>query len=221
MGRDKRTAPGVGAGDHAKERHRRDRRVTRVNPIDWSAPLPPGLVARPEKPKISSKHKSWFEFIENKDKKKKLEFEVTGFAPVHRQPSATQRTDSKQFTTKREPPPGFEFVPIGNPALTTACKELSREQGAMIFIVTVCEHHLLSVQTSLTLTLAASHLPRVFRRDSASTLIGSGIIFGRPSWTKHARPSGIASWALRARHPASLSQSRRSKRISTDRLTQL
>jgi len=43
-----------------------------------------------------------------------------------------------QFTEKKEAPPGFEFVPIGNPALTTACKELSREQDAMIFIVTVC-----------------------------------------------------------------------------------
>ena len=48
-------------------------------------------------------------------------------------------TNSVQFFEKKEPPPGFEFVPIGNPALTTACKELSREQGAMIFIVTVCQ----------------------------------------------------------------------------------
>lgn len=44
--------------------------------MDWTAPLPPGLVARPEKPRISSGHKSWFELIENKDKKKKLELEV-------------------------------------------------------------------------------------------------------------------------------------------------
>ncbi|KAF4123761.1 Uncharacterized conserved protein (DUF2293) [Geosmithia morbida] len=41
-----------------------------------------------------------------------------------------------QVTTKATPPPGFEFVPIGNPALMTACKELSREKGAMIFINT-------------------------------------------------------------------------------------
>lgn len=44
----------------------------------------------------------------------------------------------KQFTEQIEPPPGFEFVPIGNPALTTACKEISRDQGAMVFIVVVC-----------------------------------------------------------------------------------
>jgi hypothetical protein len=75
MGREKRNAPGVGTGDHAKERHKRDRRG---NVIDWTAPLPPGLVARPDKPQVSSKHKSWFEFIENKEKKKKLEFEVFG-----------------------------------------------------------------------------------------------------------------------------------------------
>ncbi|KAL2195845.1 hypothetical protein P885DRAFT_69994 [Corynascus similis CBS 632.67] len=73
MGREKRHAPGAGAGDHAKERHKRDRKG---NLIDWTAPLPPGLVARPEKPRISSKHKSWFELVENKDRKeKKLEYE--------------------------------------------------------------------------------------------------------------------------------------------------
>lgn len=43
-----------------------------------------------------------------------------------------------QVTTDTNPPPGFEFVPIGNPELTNACKELSREQEAMIFIVSVC-----------------------------------------------------------------------------------
>jgi hypothetical protein len=73
MGREKKNGPGAGTGDHAKERHKRDRRG---NLWDWHAPLPPGLVARPERPRISSGHKSWFEFIENKDKKKKLEFEV-------------------------------------------------------------------------------------------------------------------------------------------------
>ncbi|KAK3345089.1 hypothetical protein B0H65DRAFT_194814 [Neurospora tetraspora] len=113
MGREKRTTGhGAARGDHAKARHQRDRKG---NIMDWTAPLPPGLVAKPDRPQCSSKHKSWFEFIENKDKKKKLEIE---------------------FTENREPPPGFEFVPIGNPTLTTACKELSREQGAMIFIVT-------------------------------------------------------------------------------------
>jgi hypothetical protein len=37
----------------------------------------------------------------------------------------------------RSPPPGFEFVPTGHPELTTECKELSRDQEAMIFIVSV------------------------------------------------------------------------------------
>ncbi|CAK7203362.1 hypothetical protein SEUCBS139899_006095 [Sporothrix eucalyptigena] len=64
---------------------------------------------------MKSKHHSYYEIVENKDKKKKkLEFENT---------------------SRRTPPPGFEFVPVGNPELTTACKELSREQDAMIFVV--------------------------------------------------------------------------------------
>jgi hypothetical protein len=73
MGRERKPAPGAGAGHHAKDRHKRDRKG---NLVDWTAPLPPGLVARPERPQVSSKHKSWFEFVENKEKKKKLEFEV-------------------------------------------------------------------------------------------------------------------------------------------------
>ncbi|KAI8965021.1 hypothetical protein F5Y11DRAFT_314402 [Daldinia sp. FL1419] len=60
------------------------------------------------------KHKTTFELVENTDKKKKLEFKIT---------------------VDRDPPPGFEFIPVGYPQLTQNCKELSREQDAMIFIV--------------------------------------------------------------------------------------
>lgn len=59
----------------------------------------------------------------------------TGNSPIQ----ATLNADFIQYTEKKEAPPGFEFVPIGNPALTTACKEISREQDAMVFIVTVCK----------------------------------------------------------------------------------
>ncbi|KAF2965446.1 hypothetical protein GQX73_g8148 [Xylaria multiplex] len=61
------------------------------------------------------KHKSYFEAVENADKKKKkLEFEIT---------------------TDREPPPGFEFIPTGHPELSQECKEQSRDRDAMFFIV--------------------------------------------------------------------------------------
>ncbi|KAK2066326.1 hypothetical protein P8C59_000155 [Phyllachora maydis] len=73
-----------------------------------------GSNCRRAPPIISTKHRCYFELVENKDKKKKLDFETT---------------------ENKEPPPGFEFVPIGNPVLTKACKELSREQGALIFFV--------------------------------------------------------------------------------------
>ncbi|KAJ4261589.1 hypothetical protein NW762_007020 [Fusarium torreyae] len=110
MGREKRNLPAAVAGG-PKERHRRAQR----SQYDPTAPVPAGFVAKPALPK-TTKHHSYFEFVENKDKKKKLEF---------------------QITTKKTPPPGFEFVPAGNPELTAACKELSREKDAMIFIVSV------------------------------------------------------------------------------------
>ncbi|RGP64114.1 hypothetical protein FLONG3_9660 [Fusarium longipes] len=115
MGREKRNLPAAVAGG-PKERHRRAQR----SQFDHAAPVPTGFVAKPALPK-TTKHHSYFEFVENKDKKKKLEF---------------------QITTKKTPPPGFEFVPAGNPELTTACKELSREKDAMIFIVSSIEHML-------------------------------------------------------------------------------
>ncbi|KAM0349816.1 hypothetical protein ACHAPU_003650 [Fusarium lateritium] len=110
MGREKRNLPAAVAGG-PKERHKRAQR----SQYDHTAPVPSGFVAKPAIPK-TTKHHSYFEFVENKDKKKKLEF---------------------QITTKKTPPPGFEFVPAGNPQLTQACKELSREKDAMVFIVSL------------------------------------------------------------------------------------
>ncbi|KAJ6782872.1 hypothetical protein PWT90_09120 [Aphanocladium album] len=107
MVREQRGLPAAVVGG-PKERHMRQGRPQ----FDPSAPVPEGFVAKLAVPK--SKHHTYFEFVANKNKKKKLEYQVI---------------------TKKEPPPGFEFVPIGNPDLTTACKEISREKDAMIFIV--------------------------------------------------------------------------------------
>lgn len=141
MGRDKKKKGAVATaptGTHAKSRHKKDRKG---NSVDWAAPLPPGLVAIPDKPQLSKKYKTWYEAVENKNKKKRLEFEVTGSCgSLARSLSRiVLDTNQEQFTQNRQPPPGMEFVPIGNPALTTLCKELSRERDAMIFIVTVCQ----------------------------------------------------------------------------------
>jgi hypothetical protein len=70
MGREKRNLPAAVAGG-PKERHRRAQR----SQYDHTAPVPAGFVAKPALPK-TTKHHSYFEFVENKDKKKKLEFQV-------------------------------------------------------------------------------------------------------------------------------------------------
>jgi hypothetical protein len=113
MGREKKARlakAAKAAPGGSKERHRRIPK----SQFDPKAPVPAGLIAKPSLPQSKSKHHIYFEFVENDNKKKKLDFQVT---------------------TKSTPPPGFEFVPIGNPALTQACKELSRDKDAMIFIV--------------------------------------------------------------------------------------
>ena len=88
------------------------------------APRPPAVKRRLQQeaglsgllPAKKFKYKSTFELQENTEKKKKLEYQVT---------------------TDKNPPPGFTYVPVGNPELSRACKELSRERDYMIFIVSV------------------------------------------------------------------------------------
>ncbi|OHF00378.1 hypothetical protein CORC01_04359 [Colletotrichum orchidophilum] len=117
MGREKKTHPGPGTT--AKDRHKKAGKVGKA--IDRSAPLPPGLVAaKPVNVVNNSKHQSYFEFIENKDKKKPLLF---------------------QITTNKNPPPGMRHIPLGNPELTERCKDISRETGASVYIVTMAKNN--------------------------------------------------------------------------------
>ncbi|OAA67241.1 hypothetical protein SPI_01817 [Niveomyces insectorum RCEF 264] len=74
MGREKKHAGRVvGPGGHAKERHKKTLRSK-----TWGFPtLPPTVLnARPVVPNLKSKHHSYYELVENKDKKKKLEFKT-------------------------------------------------------------------------------------------------------------------------------------------------
>ncbi|KAG9248576.1 hypothetical protein BJ878DRAFT_412455 [Calycina marina] len=129
------------------QRRKHANRQHRNGEIEWGVPPPSNLVAKLELPK--SKYHSYFEFMENTERKeKKLEFEVTN---------------------KKEPYPGYKFVPIGDPLMTTKCKELSREQGAMIFIVSA---------TTEKMSKISDHVHRIgyhFREyivDEARKLVG-------------------------------------------------
>jgi hypothetical protein len=87
------------AGNHAKARHMRDRRG---HLHVWDGRLPTGLVAKPIVAQTKSKHRSYFEFVENTNKKKKLEFTVVkspsldrillnALSPVNRSPRIENR----------------------------------------------------------------------------------------------------------------------------------
>ncbi|KAK7753857.1 hypothetical protein SLS62_004223 [Diatrype stigma] len=119
MAREKKKAPAPQKGSQASTLARRTKRdrAQQYNDHIWQ-----NLNPLKEPPKV--KHKTYFESVENTDrKKKKLEYKCAVLIV------------SQQITTDRIPPPGFEFIATGNPDLTTACKELSREQDALIFIV--------------------------------------------------------------------------------------
>ena len=42
-----------------------------------------------------------------------------------------------QITFEAEAPRGYTFIPAGNPLLTTQCKELARQDGCRVYIVSV------------------------------------------------------------------------------------
>lgn len=63
----------LGGGGGAKDRHRRQPK----SQYDPKAPMPVGFEARPVVPAYTSKHQTILELVENKDKKKKLEFQVS------------------------------------------------------------------------------------------------------------------------------------------------
>ncbi|KAI1173165.1 hypothetical protein F4777DRAFT_459719 [Nemania sp. FL0916] len=107
MTREKKKAPAPAHGVAAAARRAKMERAMQYSDSVWRNLNP--LKAQPK-----MKHKSYYEAVENSDKKKKLEFEVT---------------------TDREPPPGFEFIPTGHPELSQECKEQSRNRDAMFFIV--------------------------------------------------------------------------------------
>ncbi|KAI5928288.1 hypothetical protein F4810DRAFT_706181 [Camillea tinctor] len=120
MAREKKKAPVPARGIQAVTRRAKMERAQQYQDRIWM-----NLNPLKEPPKV--KHKTYFESVENTNKKKKLEF---------------------QIMTDRHPPPGFEFVPTGHPELSQTCKDLSREQDAMIFIVSdsrdpdLLEHHM-------------------------------------------------------------------------------
>lgn len=90
----KSVGPGPAAGNHAKERHKRDRRGHLSDRNRTPPPSLKDLKGELPKPKILSKYRTYFELVENADKKKKLDFEV-------QQPAALVELRLSVLTTKR------------------------------------------------------------------------------------------------------------------------
>ena len=56
---------------------------------------------------------------------------------VRGQPARKSRVDPRQLSFHTEPPPGYTFIPAGNPQLTTALKEFAKSGNHKIFSVSV------------------------------------------------------------------------------------
>jgi len=62
---------------HAKKIERRKLSHKLMRAEDWAIPPPPGLNGKLAVPKLSSKYATYFEFADNHEKKKKLEYQVS------------------------------------------------------------------------------------------------------------------------------------------------
>jgi len=60
------------------EQRRRDK--AKITPGQWAEPAPAHLVGKLNVPRVKSKYQSYFEFAENTEKKKKLEFQASVLA---------------------------------------------------------------------------------------------------------------------------------------------
>jgi len=160
MGREKKKTPAASRTQAAQARRAKHERSKLYTDGVWQ-----NLAAVNPVPAL--KHKTYYESIQNTEKKKKLEFEIT---------------------TNREPPPGLEFVPTGHPELTNACKELSREQGALFFIVsdskdtTVLDHHMNRV---------GCHFRQTIVDSARQTLESEGLLFQTPATGVPGQPEPI------------------------------
>ena len=78
------TKPGHKARSGGNKEERRLRKLkqrrrdkARITPGQWAEPAPAHLVGKLNVPKVKSKYQSYFEFAENTEKKKKLEFQAS------------------------------------------------------------------------------------------------------------------------------------------------
>lgn len=119
MGKDKKHPPHTVAGG-PKERHRRIPKAQ----FDPKAPMPTGFEAKPMMPRSKSKHHSYFEFVENTEKKKKLEFQVV----TDSLPPCLVHVCSLSDVTEGRPPDSHLMVSTGH------------DQGDAATRIRVCPH---------------------------------------------------------------------------------
>lgn len=81
-----------------------------------------------------SKHHSYLEVVENVNKKNPLDVQVWS---AYLLLLVEHWLTKEQHTQDSTPPPGYAFLGIGKPELTQTCRDMSRERGAMVFIVSV------------------------------------------------------------------------------------
>lgn len=197
---------------HAKKAELRKQANRMITSKEWAEPPPAHLNGRLDIPKMNTKHKTYFEIADNHEKKKKLEYKES--SRIIRSSMLHLLIACLQVTNDHNPPPGFAFVPFGDPMVTNKCKELSRERDAMIFVVSVGRN-----KDGSWHKLSKYRIKKRRARRYPSMCIVLDITFVKLSWMKCARLSGRLSYRRLLSLLDSLSPFPRIRRTSMIKLT--
>lgn len=75
--------------------------------------------------------------LEEMTGKKKLKTAVSEPLKANGKPRHQYLTLAK-LSLREKPPPGYTFIPAGDPQLTNRCKKIAKDEQLTVFIVSVC-----------------------------------------------------------------------------------
>lgn len=85
----------------------------------------------------ASKKPSYKVVLEEVSEQKKLKTFVCTFLWAFMVVAGCTESNEHQLSFNAQAPPGFTFIPAGDPQLTNRCKQLARDDGSTVYIVSV------------------------------------------------------------------------------------
>ena len=101
-------------------------------------PRASGTVGPVQHRRVEPQRKSSYKVVlEEVTGKKKLKTLVSWAARITQYILARELLTAKKLSFQAEAPPGYMFIPAGDPQLTSRCKKIAKDEQLTVFIVSV------------------------------------------------------------------------------------